>query len=108
MNFEVRPGHGPDFAEQAEVLGITTRDIVSVLDEGGKQVVLYTKTTETDAVKSPPVYIARMHRGVIDGVLVLDGEPELFAGPSFWEDMHGIVSERLRKRFGPPDDEHAQ
>lgn len=87
---------GPDFAEVAEPLGITTIQIIAAMNpDTDRVVVLYTPAEDG----TPPVYQARLHRDR-DGILRLSEIPTDFTAQ--WDEITANIDRRMRKRFGPP------
>jgi hypothetical protein len=91
--------NAPDFAEMAEAIGITTKQIMVAGVTGEPMIVIYTSPgTGEDA----DIYTAFLKRDR-DGILRLDAVP--VKGESveeFHRRMHDAVGQRLREEFGEP------
>jgi hypothetical protein len=97
---------GPDFAQVAEALGVTTGQILMAqAAQGGVVSAYYTLTPAEDDTLMHQVSLKRGQ----DGILIQASQPVPL--PGLWEKILASAEEeieqRLREKLGPPPDELA-
>lgn len=95
MTENVRFGSGPDFAEVAEAIGVSTGDVLAARpsEEGETYTVLYSPDGQAE---DPEVLGCRLTRDA-DGILVKG--PDVSRG--HWSDIKAQINSAMAKRFPP-------